>query len=54
MFDCIYVCVPHTCLVLMETRRGCQIPGTELPMVVNHHVGAENQTQVLCKSSKCS
>ena len=27
---CIYVCVPDTCSVLIEVRRGCQIPGTEV------------------------
>jgi hypothetical protein len=26
----------------------------ELQMVVGHLVGAENRTQVLCKSSQCS
>jgi hypothetical protein len=26
----------------------------ELQMVVSHHVDAGNQTQVLCKSNKCS
>jgi hypothetical protein len=26
----------------------------ELKMIVSHHVGAGNQTQVFCKSNKCS
>lgn len=25
---CIYLCVPHACLVPIDVRRGCHIPGT--------------------------
>lgn len=38
-----------------EVIRGCWIPlELELHTVVNYHVDAGNQTQVICKSSKCS
>jgi nuclear pore complex protein Nup62 len=48
---CVYICV-CMCLVPLEARRGPQIPPElELEMVVSHHVGAGNWTQVLWKSS---
>lgn len=47
---CMYVCVPKVCLVLMEVRRRCQIPGTGV--MKDHHVGAGNQTQVLYECNK--
>lgn len=27
-FACMYICVPHVCLVPKEVRRGCPTPGT--------------------------
>ena len=44
------------CLVAWETRREHCIPWNrvELEMFVRHCVGAENLTQVLCKSGKFS
>ena len=35
-------------------RKALDLRELKLWMVVNHHVGAENQPLVLCKSSKCS
>jgi hypothetical protein len=46
----MYVCM---CLVL-EVRIGHQTPWNWFWMVVNYHMGAGNQTHVLCKNSKCS
>jgi hypothetical protein len=40
-FVCMYVCVPHVCLVPIETRRVCLIPlELELQMVMSCHVGS--------------
>jgi hypothetical protein len=36
------VCAPCVYLVLLEARRGCQIPGTRVTEVVIFHVGSEN------------
>lgn len=42
-FPSMCVCALHACLVLMESRRGHQIPlKLELEMVVSHPVGAGN------------
>lgn len=47
-------CAPRLCLVSVKAKRGCQIPEPELQTVVTRCVGAGNQIQVLCKSSKFS
>lgn len=54
------VCGLHICLCTIcmpETHRGQKGAlgplGLALKMVVNHHVGAGNWTQVLCESSQC-
>jgi hypothetical protein len=39
--------VPHACLVLTEARRTLEPLEPELQMVISHHVGFRNQTQVL-------
>ena len=50
MYVCMYVYVPHACLLPKVTARGLWIPlEQELQTVVNLHVGAGNQTWVLCK-----
>lgn len=42
-FTCIYVYVPHTCLVLKEAAGGHQMPlDLELQVVVGYQVGAGN------------
>lgn len=45
--------VSHTCLVPegVDQKVASEL---ELQVVVSCHVGAENQTLVLCKSSECS
>lgn len=41
------------CAVPVEAKRGCGNPlELELQMIVNHHLGAGNQSWVLCKSTK--
>lgn len=35
-FACVYVCVPHVCLVPVEVKR-CWIPELELWMVLGHY-----------------
>lgn len=37
-----------------EALRGCWILWSGVLMIMNHHVGTGNQTQVLRKSNKCS
>lgn len=44
---CICAWSPHM------SKQDIRSPGPGVPDV-SHHVGAENQTPVLCKSSKCS
>ena len=55
-FACIYVHIPCTFLVPKEVRRGHWLDPLkpELQVIGSHLVGAGNQTQVLCKSSKRS
>ena len=50
-FRLTYVFYVYECSVSMQARGGNQIP---LQMVVSHHVGAGNWTQVLWKNSQCS
>jgi hypothetical protein len=52
MHGCMSVLHVHS--VSEGARRGCQNSLELLQMVVSHHVGAENQSQILCKNSKCS
>lgn len=49
-FTCKDVSAPLTCLVLVEARKRHWIFWTLSYMVVSHHDGADNQTQV---SSQC-
>lgn len=50
-----YIYAFYMCLGLKEVTRRCQILQVlKLQMVVRHCVGAENQAQVLWKSTKCS
>lgn len=37
-----------------EEEKGVVCPELEFPMAVSHYVGAENQTQALSQSNKCS
>lgn len=49
----MYAGAQPTCLVLVEVKRGVTEPlGLDLLMAVSCHVGAGNQTSVLCKN-KC-
>ena len=45
----VNVCAPLTCLVSVESEE--DVVTLKLQMVVSCHVGAGNQTQVLCKSN---
>ena len=40
-------------IVTAESEEHVRSPGTGVRIVVCHHVGAGNQTPLLCKSSKC-
>ena len=41
---CVYVCVPYVCLVLVEARRGYQIPlELKLQTFVSYRMGSGNQ-----------
>ena len=46
---CMFICVPDGMLGAF----GGQKKELELQMVVSHHVGAENRTWILWKSSQC-
>lgn len=48
------VYTPCVCLVPTEAREGCWFPlEVALLEVMNHHVSAENHTQVVWKTSQC-
>ena len=51
---CMYICVPYICVIAFGGQKRVGPLELELQMVVSYHVGAENQTWVFCKSSKCS
>lgn len=52
-FACIYVC--HVCAWCPpRSVEGSGCSGTEVRLVVNCHVDAENRTCALCESNKCS
>lgn len=46
----MYVCLPHVHMVVQRS----DILELEFRVVVNHHVGARNQNQVLSMSNRCS
>lgn len=45
MSACMHVCVPH------RPEEGIRVPGTGVPMVMSHSVGAENLTSVRAGSA---
>lgn len=51
------MCVPefiHVLVVFVEARRECEAPETAVTGSFEPpNVGAENETQAFCKSSKC-
>ena len=49
---CMYVCAPGVCSVHEGQKRVLGLQGSELQVVDSHHVGAGNQIQVFCKSSR--
>jgi hypothetical protein len=49
---CVYA--PFVYLVPMEVRRGIDRLELGLQIVLRHHMGAEKQMCILCKSNKCS
>lgn len=51
---CLRLCVPRLCLSPPGSVEGSGCSGTEVRLVVNCHVYAENRTCVLCESNKCS
>lgn len=53
-FACICDCVPFACLVPAVARRGHQILGIRISSGCEPPYSAENQSQVLCKNSKCT
>lgn len=50
----IYVCVPRGCLVPRGQKKVSESLELKFQMVVSHHVGTGDCTQVLFKSSGCS
>lgn len=50
-FACIHVSISHVSSVCGGQNWVLDPLELELQMVLNHHVGARNQTQVFCKSS---
>ena len=50
----MHVYMPHVRLMPVEAEEGVRSLELELEMAVSYSVGAGNQTQILCKSSKCS
>ena len=52
-FVCIFVCVPHVCPVLAETREAIGFLELELKTIRSCHVWAEHWTWALWESSKC-
>lgn len=50
---CLHLRVPRLCLVSTKVK-GSGRSGTEVRLVVNCHVDAENRTRALCESNKCS
>jgi hypothetical protein len=46
----MYVCALHACSANGGQKRASDPLELELKMAVSHHVGAENQIRVLCKS----
>lgn len=51
---CLHHVYTYTACVPKKVRRGLSAPlSLELWMLMNHPMGAGNQTQVLCKSNKC-
>lgn len=53
MYICEYMGVNICVLETTEANRGRLTQELQL-QVVNHHVDAEDRTQVLCESSTCS
>jgi hypothetical protein len=49
----MHVYEPHACDAYGSQERASDSLGLEFQLVVNHHVGTENQTQVLRESSQC-
>lgn len=39
---CMYMCVPHVCLVPVSQKRTLDLLELELKMVVSHHMDAGN------------
>jgi hypothetical protein len=49
--SCLHVCLCITVMQCLEKQEKGVVPlESELQMVVSHHVGAGNQTWVLCHS----
>ena len=51
---CMYGCALHVCLVPEETRRGRQILGLELMMVVSRQAGAGKGARFSERTTQCS
>lgn len=45
-----YMCVPYMSGVPGDHRKKLNPLELELQIILSHHVGAENQSQVLCKN----
>lgn len=52
-FACISLYTPHMCLVPIEEKH-IRPPEIGVTNGISQHVGARNQTQIFCKSHKCS
>lgn len=53
-FACVYGCALHECLVPEEARRGRQILGLELLMVVSRQAGAGKRARFSERTTQCS
>lgn len=50
----VWIYVYHARPMFLVVRRWWRVPWDEFWIAGSHHVGTENRTQALCKSSKCS
>lgn len=53
-FACMDVCAPHACSVCRSQKRESDPLGLALQIVLSHHVGSRNQTEILSETSKHS
>lgn len=54
IFAFVYICAPHACLRPQRPEEDTRSLGLTSQAVMSPHVGAENQTQDLCKNNQFS